>query len=105
VASKWFFNQRMNFTVRRVSRWMAFWRSVSPPHHLNNVASGERTTDPATDLAPLCANCHAMADRLTLNLESPLRSIPELRELLIPSSNKQTDEDSPARDVGLSDAD
>ena len=72
---------------------------------MNNVASGERTTDPATDLAPLCANCHAMADRLTLNLESPPRSIPELRELLIPSSNKQTDEDSPARDVELSGAD
>jgi predicted HNH restriction endonuclease len=34
-------------------------------HHLNNIASGERITDPATDLAPLCANCHAMADRLT----------------------------------------
>ena len=59
-------------------------------HHLNSVASCERTTDPATDLAPLCANCHAMADRLTLDLESPPRSIIQLRELLIPSSKNRT---------------
>lgn len=61
-------------------------------HHLNNIASGERATDPATDLAPLCANCHAMADRLTLKLESPPRSIAELRKLLLPSSPNQKDE-------------
>ena len=53
-------------------------------HHLDNIAAGERTTDPAKDLAPLCANCHAMADRLTADLDSPPRSIAELRTLLIP---------------------
>lgn len=67
-------------------------------HHLNNVASGERTTDPVTDLAPLCANCHAMADRLTLNQESPPRSIAQLRELLIPSSNDRTNDESSTDD-------
>ena len=53
-------------------------------HHLDNIAAGERFTDPAKDLAPLCANCHAMADRLTADLDSPPRSIAELRTLLIP---------------------
>lgn len=53
-------------------------------HHLKSIADGERTTDPTTDLAPLCANCHAMADRLTKNLEHPPESIQELRALLIP---------------------
>jgi len=53
-------------------------------HHLKNIADGERTTDPTTDLAPLCANCHAMADRLTENLEHPPESIQELKALLFP---------------------
>ena len=43
-----------------------------------------------SDLAPLCANCHAMADRLTLNHDSPPRSIAELKNLLLPSSSNQT---------------
>ena len=51
-------------------------------HHLNGIASGVRNTDPATDLAPLCANCHAMADRLTRHHAAPPRSIDELRKLL-----------------------
>lgn len=53
-------------------------------HHLNKIADGERSTDPATDLAPLCANCHAMADRLTLNLAIPPATIADLKRLLIP---------------------
>lgn len=58
-------------------------------HHLNSIAAGVRHTDPATDLAPLCSNCHAMADRLTRHHPSPPRSIGELRELLLPASNLQ----------------
>jgi hypothetical protein len=53
-------------------------------HHLTKIADGERSTDPSTDLAPLCANCHAMADRLTLNLATPPASIADLKRLLIP---------------------
>ena len=56
-------------------------------HHLNSIATGVRDTDPATDLAPLCSNCHAMADRLTRHHVSPPRSISELRKLLFPSTN------------------
>ncbi len=52
-------------------------------HHLKNIADGERTTDPTTDLAPLCANCHAMADRLSKDLEHPPETIQELKALLI----------------------
>jgi hypothetical protein len=56
-------------------------------HHLNSIASGVRNTDPATDLAPLCGNCHAMADRLTRHHASPPRSLGELRKLLFPASS------------------
>jgi len=28
-------------------------------HHLKPIAGGERTADPATDLVPLCGNCHS----------------------------------------------
>lgn len=56
-------------------------------HHLKKIADGERSTDPATDLAPLYANCHAMADRLTLNLANPPASIADLKRLLIPSKH------------------
>lgn len=55
-------------------------------HHLNSISAGVRNTDPATDLAPLCGNCHAMADRLTRHHASPPRSIGELRKLLFPAS-------------------
>ncbi len=51
-------------------------------HHLNSIAKGERTTDPATDLVPLCSNCHKMADRLS----PPPRTIHELKNRLIPES-------------------
>lgn len=56
-------------------------------HHLNNIAAGVRNTDPATDLAPLCANCHAMADLLARHHPSPPCSIGELRKMLFPSSS------------------
>lgn len=51
-------------------------------HHLNQIASGVRDTDPATDLVPLCSNCHAMADRLARHHPSPPSTIDELRKLL-----------------------
>ncbi len=56
-------------------------------HHLNSIAAGVRNTDPATDLAPLCGNCHAMADRLTRHHAYPPRSIGALRKLLFPASS------------------
>jgi len=55
-------------------------------HHLNRIAAGVRHTDPARDLAPLCSNCHAMADRLTRHQKFPPTSIYELRKLLLPVS-------------------
>jgi hypothetical protein len=54
-------------------------------HHLKGIARGERSTDPEKDLVPLCANCHAMADRLSSRHESPPRSIIELKNLLFPA--------------------
>lgn len=41
-------------------------------HHLQPIADGERATDPANDLLPLCANCHRMVHRrrgITLTIE------------------------------------
>ena len=32
-------------------------------HHVRSIASGRVTPDPATDLIPLCSNCHSMAHR------------------------------------------
>jgi hypothetical protein len=58
-------------------------------HHLNSIATGVRQTDPQTDLAPLCGNCHRMADRLASLQSSPPRSIAELKKLLLPA-NLQT---------------
>jgi hypothetical protein len=52
-------------------------------HHLNSIAAGARNTDPATELMPLCSNCHKMADRLT----PPPRTISELRSKLFPASS------------------
>jgi predicted HNH restriction endonuclease len=52
-------------------------------HHMKKIAEGERITDPANDLAPLCANCHAMADRLAKRFGTSPMSIAELREYLI----------------------
>ena len=56
-------------------------------HHLNRISAGVRNTDPATDLAPLCGNCHAMADRLTRHQLSAPGTINELRALLLPEPN------------------
>jgi hypothetical protein len=53
-------------------------------HHLKSIAGGERETNPATDLAPLCANCHRMADRLASESDWPPQTIDELRKALIP---------------------
>lgn len=50
-------------------------------HHLRRISEGERVTDPLTDLMPLCANCHAMADRLT-RLSNPPTSIRQVQDML-----------------------
>lgn len=71
-------------------------------HHLNSIAAGVRNTDPAKDLAPLCGNCHAMADRLTRHHASPPRSIGELRTLLFPESSLPDVELFPAAEVAKS---
>lgn len=60
-------------------------------HHLSQISEGERTTDPVTDLAPLCANCHAMADRLTRRTADLPSSIAGLREMLIPSGRVKSE--------------
>ena len=52
-------------------------------HHLKTIAAGERLTDPATDLAPLCANCHAMADRLARIMKPPPDTIDSLKLVLL----------------------
>lgn len=67
-------------------------------HHLNRIAAGERTTDPVTDLAPLCSNCHTMADRLS----PPPRTIAELRYQLFPEFRLQEKEISPAAEANKS---
>jgi len=51
-------------------------------HHLKPVAGGRRKTNARTDLAPLCANCHAMADRLIRTDEFLPTTISELRARL-----------------------
>lgn len=51
-------------------------------HHLSSIATGLRTTDPATDLVPLCSNCHKMADRL----KPPPRTIGDLKSRLFPTA-------------------
>ena len=52
-------------------------------HHLKSISAGVRNTNPATDLVPLCANCHKMADRLASQSESPPASIDELKRMLL----------------------
>jgi HNH endonuclease len=64
-------------------------------HHLNSISTGERTTDPATDLIPLCSNCHKMADRLS----PPPRTISGLRSRLFPTSNLPSPEALPTAEV------
>lgn len=46
-------------------------------HHEIPIAAGERNTDPAKDLRPVCPNCHAM-----LHLRSTPMRAEELRKLL-----------------------
>jgi predicted HNH restriction endonuclease len=32
-------------------------------HHTQSITAGARVPDPATDLIPLCSNCHSMVHR------------------------------------------
>ena len=47
-------------------------------HHLKPLAKYEGEVDPATDLVPLCANCHRMAHRR----RTAVTSIEELRAII-----------------------
>jgi 5-methylcytosine-specific restriction endonuclease McrA len=47
-------------------------------HHIKPLSEYEGGVDPATDLVPLCANCHAMAHRR----KTTVTSIEELRALI-----------------------
>ncbi len=47
-------------------------------HHIKPLSEYEGTVDPATDLVPLCANCHAMAHRR----RTTVTSIEELKTLI-----------------------
>jgi len=51
-------------------------------HHLKRISEGERKTNARTDLAPLCSNCHAMADKMALNYPNPPTTISDLRQRL-----------------------
>lgn len=57
-------------------------RGIIHVHHRRELSSTgeEHSVDPATDLIPVCPNCHAM-----LHSKSPAYSIEELRELLATS--------------------
>lgn len=46
-------------------------------HHIHVVKDGARVVDPAKDLAPVCANCHAV-----IHLGKSARSIAEMKVLL-----------------------
>jgi 5-methylcytosine-specific restriction endonuclease McrA len=46
-------------------------------HHVKPLSENEGAVDPATDLVPLCANCHAMAHRRTT-----VTSVEELKALI-----------------------
>ena len=47
-------------------------------HHVRPLSEHEGEVDPATDLVPLCANCHRMAHRR----RTTVTSIEELKELI-----------------------
>jgi 5-methylcytosine-specific restriction protein A len=47
-------------------------------HHIKPISEYEGEVDPATDLVPLCANCHAMAHKR----KTTVTSIEELRALI-----------------------
>lgn len=47
-------------------------------HHVESIASGERQTNPALDLIPLCSNCHSMVHRK----RGEIIPVDELRNLL-----------------------
>jgi hypothetical protein len=52
-------------------------------HHVKPLSEHEGAVDPATDLVPLCANCHAMAHRR----RTTVTSIEELRALIEQASS------------------
>ena len=47
-------------------------------HHVKPLSEYEGEVDPATDLVPLCANCHRMAHRR----RTSLTSIDELKAMI-----------------------
>ena len=47
-------------------------------HHIKHLAEGERNVNPATDLIPVCANCHRMLHRKKKNNVLPA----QLKELI-----------------------
>jgi 5-methylcytosine-specific restriction protein A len=47
-------------------------------HHVKPLSEHEGEVDPATDLVPLCANCHRMAHRR----RTTVTSIDELKALI-----------------------
>ena len=47
-------------------------------HHIKPLSEHEGTVDPATDMVPLCANCHAMAHRR----RTDVTSIDELKAMI-----------------------
>jgi 5-methylcytosine-specific restriction protein A len=56
----------------------SFARSYIEIHHIRPLADQEGPVNPATDLIPLCANCHSMAHREPAHV----LSLQELRALL-----------------------
>lgn len=51
-------------------------------HHIESITIGPRTVNPATELIPLCANCHAMVHRVRgsiLSVEALRKAIERIR--------------------------
>ena len=52
-------------------------------HHREDLAEGERATDPAKDLVPVCPNCHAMlhkGGKPAMSVDSLKRQIQEIKK-------------------------
>ncbi len=52
-------------------------------HHIRPLSEHEREVDPATDLVPLCANCHRIAHRR----RTTVMSIEELKALIVEAAS------------------
>jgi predicted HNH restriction endonuclease len=63
----------------------AFVDSYIEIHHVRPLSVHEGEVDPATDLVPLCANCHRMAHRR----RPAVTSIDELKALIEGSAGQQ----------------